>query len=197
MDAQHAGPPAPDQKREVGMRSPGLERARSGDVEAFRHLMRTYQARVFSIAYRFTGSRPDAEELLQDVFLQLHGALNEIRDDDHLRKWLLRAVSHRCIDRLRHDGRRPTLVPIETMPPLLEPTTAERASDPLASKRLRELLLDLAPHARAVVLLRFQEDLDLSEIATLLAIPLSTVKSHLSRSLERMRAQLEGENHGS
>jgi RNA polymerase sigma factor (sigma-70 family) len=197
MDAQHADPLAPVQKRDAGLRSPSLERARGGDVEAFRHLMRAYQARVFSIAFRFTGSRPDAEELLQDVFLQLHGALNQICDDEHLRKWLLRTVAHRCIDRLRHDGRRPTLVPVETMPPLAEPTMDEGAADPLASKRLRELLLGLAPHARAVVLLRFQEDLDLAEIATVLAIPLSTVKSHLSRSLERMRAQLEVENHGS
>jgi DNA-directed RNA polymerase specialized sigma24 family protein len=78
MDAQHAVTLVPDQKRKAGLCTPSLERARSGDVEAFRHLMRAYQARVFSIAYRFTGSRPDAEEILQDVFVQLHGALNQI-----------------------------------------------------------------------------------------------------------------------
>jgi RNA polymerase sigma-70 factor, ECF subfamily len=197
MDAQHAGGHTPNQKGHGCARSTSLEAARRGDVEAFRRLMRLHQARVFSIAFRFTGSRPDAEELLQDVFLQLHGALNQISDDEHLRKWLLRAVTHRSIDRLRHDGRRPALVPIETMLPDSEPRTSDADADPLASKRLRQLVLDLAPHARAVVLLRFQEDLDLAEIAEILVIPLSTVKSHLSRSLERMRAQLEGEIHGS
>ena len=62
---------------------------------------------------------------------------------------------------------------------------------------MRELLLELAPDARAVMLLRFQEDQDLAEIATVLAIPLSTVKSHLRRSLDRLRAQLTGDKHGS
>ncbi len=174
MDAQHANMPLMDQPPDAIPRKDSLQRARGGDIEAFRELMRANQARVFSIAFRFTGSRADAEELLQDVFLQLHGTLAQISSEQHLRHWLLRAISHRCIDRLRHKGRRPKLVPIEALPAASEPQAPEGDSDPLANARVRELLLELAPDARAVMLLRFQEDLDLAEIATMLAMPLPT-----------------------
>ncbi len=197
MDAPHASAAPARQSPESPTGEDSLQRARRGDLEAFRELLRTHQARVFSIALRFTGQRADAEELMQDVFLQLHGALAQIAGIDHLRHWLLRAVTHRCIDRLRRAGRRPRLVPMDALPAASEPQAHQAETDPLANARLRELLLELAPDARAVVLLRFQEDLDLAEIAAVLAIPLSTVKSHLRRSPDWLRAQLAGENHES
>lgn len=82
------------------------------------------------------------------------------------------------------------------MPPTFEPAAAERDTDPLLSSRLHGLLLQLAPDARAVMLLRFQQDLDPAEIAALLPMPVATVKSHLRRSLEWLRSQLEGDQHG-
>lgn len=174
-----------------------LARARRGDLAAFGELMTGHESRVFSVALRFTGRRADAEELTQDVFVQLHGALARITDEEHLRRWLLRTVAHRCLNRLRDDSRRPRLVPIESLPADAEPWAAERDADPLLGARLRRLLLELAPDARAVVVLRFQEDLDPAEIATVLAMSVNTVKSHLRRSLEWLRAQCTGDEHGS
>lgn len=197
MDAQQADPGLPGLSQEPAAVTDNLTRARRGDLAAFRELMRRHQGRVFSVALRFTGQRADAEELLQDVFLQLHGALAQIESDDHLKHWLLRTVSHRCIDRLRRAGRRPRLVSIAALSPGSEPRAAECASDPIAGTRLRQLLLDLAPDARAVMVLRYQEDLDPLEIADMLEMPLPTVKSHLRRSLDWMRAQMETSNHGS
>ncbi len=173
-----------------------LERARGGDLAAFRELLRSHRARVFSIALRFTGRRADAEELAQDVFLQLHGALDQIGSDAHLKHWLLRTVSHRCIDRLRSEQRRPRLVPIESLTEDQEAAAPEGQPDPLADAQLRRLLRELAPDARAVVLLKFQEDLDPTDIATVLAMSVNTVKSHLRRSLDWLRTQLAGESDG-
>lgn len=173
-----------------------LARARRGDLAAFRELLRAHKARVFSIALRITGRRADAEELAQDVFLQLHGALAQLESGAHLRHWLLRTVTHRCIDRLRQEQRRPRLVPMEALRAESEPPAPEHGPDPLAGARLRGLLLELAPDARAVLLLRYQEDLDQSDIAELLAMPLNTVKSHLRRSLDWLRAQMAGERDG-
>ena len=56
-----------------------LERARGGDLLAFRELLHAHKARVFSLALRFTGRRADAEELAQDVFLKLHGRWHRSR----------------------------------------------------------------------------------------------------------------------
>jgi len=174
-----------------------LARAQRGQPGAFDELMREHEARVFSIALRFTGRRADAEELAQDVFVQLHGALDRITGAEHLRRWLLRTVTHRCLNRLRDQRRRPRLVPIDSLPTGEEPVAPDNGPDPLAGPRLRRLLLELAPEARVVLLLRFQEDLDPSEIAATLDMSVNTVKSHLRRSLEWLRAQYTGDSHGS
>ncbi len=177
MDAQDANTP-PTGLLEAAAGEDSLSRARRGDLAAFGELLDEHEARVFSVALRFTGRRADAEELTQDVFVELHGALGRISDRVHLRRWLLRTVTHRCLNRLRDDKRRPTLVSIETLPLDAEPSSPERQSDPIAGAQLRRLLLELAPDARAVLLLRFQEDLDPSDIADVLTMSVNTVKSH-------------------
>jgi RNA polymerase sigma-70 factor (ECF subfamily) len=70
--------------------------------------------------------------------------------------------------------------------------SAEEDSDPLLQRHLQALLAELSPPARAVLLLRYQEDLDPVEIARTLEMPLNTVKSHLKRSLESMREKTIG-----
>jgi RNA polymerase sigma-70 factor (ECF subfamily) len=170
-----------------------LQQARQGLSAAFEQLLRQNQGRVFSIALRLTGRREDAEELAQDVFVQLHAALGQIESPAHLRHWLLRTVSHRAIDRLRQRSRQLRVVSLDASHDVADP---EPITDPLAQRKLRLLLLQLPPDARAVVLLRFQEDLDPTQIAAVLGMPLNTVKSHLRRSLEFLRAQTAGAEDG-
>lgn len=195
MDTQNANsPPATDSADSPA--TGALDRARRGDLAAFDDLVRTHESRIFSIALRFTGRHADAEEVAQDVFVQLHAALPRIVDEVHLRRWLLRTVTHRCLNRLRDQRRRPQLVPIDTLPEEVEPAAAESSRDPIMEGRLRLLLLELAPEPRAVLLLRFQEDLDPSDIAEVLNMSVNTVKSHLRRSLEWLRARCAGDRNG-
>ena len=141
------------------------------------------QSLVFSLALRFLRDRAGAEELAQDVFLQLYRKLDEIETPMHATWWLRRAISHRCIDESRKRRLRPR-IGLEAIP---EPAAESRHSDPLLNARLRVLIEGLPANARMVVLLRYQEDLDPTEIAQVLAVPLNTVKSHLRRSLTWMR----------
>lgn len=173
-----------------------LQRARAGDRVAFQQLLLDHKAHVFTLALRLTGQRADAEDLAQDVFVQLHGALGQISSPAHLRHWLLRTVSHRAIDRLRQGARKGQAVSLEALTGSLQDQVPATADDPLAATQLRRLLLRLQPDARAVVLLRYQEDLDTAEIAAVLDMPVNTVKSHLRRSIEWLRAQFPGEHHG-
>lgn len=170
-----------------------LAAAQRGDSPAFARLVRVHQARVFSVALRLTGSREDAEELAQDAFVQLHAALPQVAGPSHVLHWLLRTVTHRSIDRLRARERAPRLVRIDADN---EPAGSDATGDPLWAKRLQSLLLDLPAAPRAVVTLRFQEDLEPSEIADVLDMPVNTVKSHLRRSLEWLRAKQAGDGHG-
>ena len=195
-DSPAPPPPGPGQPvplRGTGVAPADLVAAQKGDTAAFARLVRAHQARVFSVALRLTGSREDAEELAQDAFVQLHAALAQVQNPQHLVHWLLRTITHRGIDRLRARERAPRLVQIESGN---EPAGQDAGGDPLWEKRLRALLLQLPDAPRAVVTLRFQEDLEPTEIAEVLDMPVNTVKSHLRRSLEWLRAQQAGDGHG-
>lgn len=164
-----------------------LARARQGELAAFQELIRAHQDTVYSLALRMLKVPEDAEELAQDVFVSAHRHLGKITSAAHLLFWLRRTVCHRAIDRLR---RRPhPAVPLESAGEVALP---EAATDPLLERHLRDLVQRLPAAARAVVLLRYQEDLDPSEIASTLGIPLNTVKSHLKRSLASLRTGCDG-----
>lgn len=145
------------------------------------------QSMVFSIAVRFLRDRGGAEELAQDVFLQLYEKLQLIESPAHATGWLRRAICHRCIDETRKRKLRPR-ISLDAIP---EPSADSRNPDLLLNARLRRMVDELSENARMVVLLRYQEDLDPVDIAEMLNIPVSTVKSQLHRSLVVLRGRLE------
>jgi RNA polymerase sigma-70 factor, ECF subfamily len=153
----------------------------------FSRIVADNQSLVFSLALRFLRDREGAEELAQDVFLQLYQKLCQIENPSHATWWLRRAICHRCIDESRKRKLRPR-IGLESVP---EPSAEGRHPDPMLNSRLRALVEKLPESARAVVLLRYQEDLDPGEIAETLDMPVSTVKSHLHRSLAVLRSKLE------
>jgi len=142
---------------------------------------------VFSIALRFLRNREVAEELAQDVFLQCYRQMDRIEDAGHACSWLRRAICHRSIDELRKRRFRPA-IGLDDVP---EPAAAGTMPDLMLQGRLREMVGALPEKARMVVVLRYQEDLSPTEIAEALSMPVSTVKSHLHRSLAILRGRLE------
>jgi RNA polymerase sigma-70 factor, ECF subfamily len=171
-----------------------LADARGGNDLAFARLIRAHERLVYSLALRALGNAAEAEELAQDIFLQLYQDLDRIESMDHLVHWLRRTASHRVIDRLRQRERRPSLQPLDEIEgdAAAEGADDSQAADPLLAGRLRRHLAELAAIPRLVLILRYQEDLDPSEIAHVLDLSLNTVKSHLRRSLARLRAELGG-----
>ena len=132
---------------------------------------------VFSIAQHFLADRSAAEELAQDVFLQLHANLPTLKSADHVKFWLRRVTAHRCIDYQRR--RRLPQISLEDAP---EPVTPTHSGDPF--------LATLPEKPRMVVILRYQEEMSPEDIAEALAMPLATVKSHLQRSLAMLREKM-------
>ena len=163
-----------------------LVRARNGDSAAFAALIRQHQGMVFSVALHALRSRPAAEDLAQEVFLELYRHLARIESAAHATSWLRRVTSHRCIDEIRRRRHRPELT-VDVMP---EPGLAPVSREVFLEDRLQSLVATLPAKARMVVVLRFQEELDPSEIAETLSMPINTVKSHLRRSLAVLRARL-------
>lgn len=154
----------------------------------FSELVRAHQSMVFSLAWHFLHDRETAEEVAQEVFLALHRNMGSLQSKEHAVFWLRKVAVQRAIDEARRRRRRP-VVALEAV---AEPAAADRGpGDPLLADILRRLVATLPEAPRSVMILRYQEDLDPSEIAELLEMPVGTVKSHLQRSLALLREKLE------
>ncbi len=142
---------------------------------------------VYSIAWHYLHDRGLAEEVAQDVFLELHRSIGSIESPRHAVFWLRKVAVHRSIDASRRRKRQAD-VPLENAPQLV---SRERAGDPLASALLRRLVASLPPVARMVVVLRYQEEMEPADIAETLGMPLGTVKSSLHRALLVLREKMD------
>ncbi len=162
-------------------------REQSGEIAEsdFAEMVRRHQSMVFSIAQHFLADRSAAEELAQDVFLQLHANLSALKSQEHVTFWLRKVTAHRCIDYKRR--RKLPQVSLEDAP---EPAAPARSGDLFLANRMRQLVASLPETPRLVVILRYQEDMGAEEIAKALDMPLATVKSHLQRSLAMLREKV-------
>jgi RNA polymerase sigma-70 factor (ECF subfamily) len=152
----------------------------------FEELIDEHQSMVFSLALRMTGDRGLAEEVAQDVFLELDRHLSKIESPLHALWWLRRVTMNRSADALRRRRVRGIDQSIE-----IDEThgaRVEERSSPLAD-RVERLLATVPEPQRAALILRYQEDLTPEEIAATLDSPVATVKSHLQRGLKLLRAK--------
>lgn len=168
-----------------------LAQARAGCQTAFAAIVREHQAMVYGLAYHFLHDRGRAEELAQEVFLALYQNISRVESAAHLTFWLRRVTSNRCIDSVRCLRHRFELA-MERVP---DQPVSPHVGDPFLGTLLQRLVAELAPHPRMVVTLRYQEDLEPTEIASILNMPVNTVKSHLRRSMELLRKKLAARGH--
>jgi RNA polymerase sigma-70 factor, ECF subfamily len=163
-----------------------LERAAAGDSSAFEEIVREHQSMVFSLACYFLHDAARAEEIAQEAFLRLFQNLGRIESPAHLVQWL-RKVTWRCaIDESRKNSHQPS-VSLEDAP---EPAVEQKGGDLLADRSVRAMVASLPPRPRMMVILRYQEELELAEIAKVMGIPVNTVKSSLNRALGVLRNKL-------
>lgn len=160
--------------------------------EEFSELVELHQSRVYSIAFRILGDSGAAEEVAQDVFLALSRNLHRIENAEHLLAWLRRVAVQRATDACRRRSSRVDFAAAE-YDEEQNPATAELDSAPsLHLATWAEKLVGSLPHPqRAIILLRYQEDMTPTEIAEALEMPLATVKSYLQRALKKMREKAQ------
>jgi RNA polymerase sigma-70 factor (ECF subfamily) len=156
------------------------------DPEAFADIIDRHKSMVFSLAFHFFKDRTVAEDIAQEVYLELFRNLARIESDLHLVYWLRQAVTRKCIDQTRRLKHRRHQALDDVAEPGFEPV----ASDPMLAELLQEKVASLPEKMRLVIILRFQEDMRLSEIAEVLDMPLNTVKTTLRRALGRLKRKV-------
>ena len=170
-----------------------VERARRGDVDAYEELISEHERFAFRVAYLITRDADDAEDALQDAFMKAFRALPRFRRGAAFRAWLLKIVTNEARTKSRSRRRHAAIV---SRAAEREPAAAVEASpeSALLSDELRRRLLaalDRLPEKhRVVVTCRYLLELSEEETAAVLGIRRGTVKSRLSRALEKLELWL-------
>jgi RNA polymerase sigma-70 factor, ECF subfamily len=167
-----------------------------GDVSAFEQLVERYTAALFNLAYRLTQDRGEAEQIVQESFIRAMGALKRVRTDLPLKPWLLQITLNLC--RTLYHRQRPLtfseLTPDDDAEQYELTDESPLPHDWAELQETRELVrravTALPPAYRAVLTLRYNEDLTYEDIAQVLELPLNTVRTHLFRAKEQLRSRL-------
>jgi RNA polymerase sigma-70 factor (ECF subfamily) len=165
-----------------------IARARHGDLDAFDALVRVHQDRVYHLAYRVTGNHEDAADAAQDAFVRAYQALPRFRGDAAFSTWLHRIATNAALDLIR---RRPAHAPVDLSLADRGPGGPEHEADRRETgRRVHAALAQIPAEFRVAVVLRDLQGFDYEEIARILAVPVGTVRSRISRGREALRTRL-------
>ena len=168
-----------------------VQSVQRGEMPAFQELVEKYKQKVYYMALDMTGNHHDAEDLSQEVFIKVFGAIKDFRGDSKLSSWLYRIAMNTCIDKTR----RKRLKLVE-----LDERVAEKPSsgdDPQRAmearstqKQIDQALQKLPPRQRCIFVMRHYNEMMLREIAENLKISEGTVKAQLFRAVHRLQKEL-------
>ena len=166
----------------------------AGAQSSFEDLVGPHIDHLYRLAYRFTGSREDAEDLVQDLLVKLYGRHKEINTIEKLRPWLARVLYRLFIDKTRQASRSVlTVVDSDVAPD--EQIATEGATESVAEgvftrEKIQQAFACLNEDQRALLALHDIEGYTLNELVNVLDAPLGTLKSRLNRSRAKLRQEL-------
>ncbi|GHH85218.1 DNA-directed RNA polymerase sigma-70 factor [Streptomyces sulfonofaciens] len=169
-----------------------VARAREGDQDAFEDLVHRHGPALLGLATRMLGDRAEAEDAVQDAFVNAWRRLPEFRGQAAFRTWMYRIVTNRCLNQLR--ARRPA-TGLEAVP---EPAAPEYQASPerlaesnAAMRALAEAVSDLSPEQRACWVLRELHDLSYDEIAQAVGVGRQAVRGRIFRARRHLTTAME------
>lgn len=183
--------PAPEREESRAESAQALERAMAGDRAAFDELLRCYERRVLMTAWRLLGSKEDAQDAAQEVFLRLYRHLHRVDPQRPLLPWLYRMTVNVCHD-LHRKRRREAAIPVEEVDPAS--MTADPAGEIARAEQKRMVaaaLQTLTEKERAAVVLRDIQGLATSEVAGILGSSETTVRSQICSARVKIKKFVE------
>jgi RNA polymerase sigma-70 factor (ECF subfamily) len=184
-----------------------VERLIARDERAFNALVRGYERRVFALVLRMLGSRAEAEDLAQEVFVQVFKGIGSFRGESKLSTWIYRIAINLCKNRgkylkVRHAGEQDQLEEVQDRAALGEVGRShanvariDRPDEMVAGKQVERIvqqaILELEPSFRECLVLRDVEDLSYDEIGAITGLPEGTVKSRIHRARAQLKELVE------
>lgn len=181
-----------------------LERLKARDERAFNELVRLYERRVYSLVFRMLARRDEAEDVTQEVFVQVFKAIDQFRGDAKLSTWLYRIAANTCKNRMKYLNRR-SYSKTDALDPTTEGAEVEAGGQPLAARVptpdrmlegqqldaiVQEAIATLDEDHKLLVVLRDMQDLSYEEICEVTGLNEGTVKSRLHRARMALKEKL-------
>ncbi|MCH8912809.1 MAG: sigma-70 family RNA polymerase sigma factor [Planctomycetes bacterium] len=176
-----------------------LQEHRRGQTERFELLVRRYSQELFRFAYRLLGSPAAAEDIVQETFLQVHLSMERFDVSRRFRPWVFTIAANKARDYLRSQKRRPE-VPLDAVADgssdggaSFSDLLSGRSVGPAValereerSSRVRQLVDQLPPHLKEVLVLGYYHGFAYKEMANVLDVPIGTIKSRLHSAVAKM-----------
>jgi RNA polymerase sigma-70 factor (ECF subfamily) len=181
-----------------------IRRCKRGEEAAFAELLTRYRSAIYGLCYRMTRSAEDARDLGQEVFIKVFSLLDRYDESFPFSSWIFRIATNHCIDHLRRNRLRflsldgqtgPDGEPMEMPIPDKGPRPDDVIERSEAMARLEEVVAELPPHYKAIILLRHDQELSYEEIATVLDLPLGTVKARIHRARAMVQQMLQARSY--
>lgn len=169
----------------IARRPTVLERAQSGDLEAFELLLRSYQRQVLGTAYRLLGGMEDAQDAAQEVFLRLFRNLKRLQSEELLGAWLYRVTVNVCNDAWQKRRPASDILDLDLASPAPDPETMAGQSE--RQRAALRGLATLAQKERAALVLREVEGLSTREVAGILGSTEVTVRAQISTARAKLK----------
>ncbi|MFY0254295.1 RNA polymerase sigma factor [Chitinophaga sp. 30R24] len=168
-----------------------VDRCKKGDVRAFRELYDAYAAAMYNICLRMTNNVSDAEDTLQEAFIQVHRNIHKLERDSSLSAWIKRIVVNHCLDTLRK--KKVYFEDVEEVEVAVEDSIDE-AQFSWTVSAVKSAIAVLPNGYRTVLNLYLFEEYSHREIAEMLGITESTVKTQYMRAKEKVRQIVKQQN---
>ena len=163
-------------------------KCQEADSDAFDELLRRWQKRLWQHAWRLVGREDAAWDILQDSLVAISGGIARLETPAAFGAWAYRIVTYKSKDWIRRESRR------RHAHESYETDLAHRQGDPPPGERiisLKEAVLRLPGEDRALLALKYEDDFDIEEIASILDVPPGTVKSRLYHARQRLKRMVE------
>jgi RNA polymerase sigma-70 factor, ECF subfamily len=182
-----------------------IARLKEREEQAFSDVFRLYGDKVFSLIYRMIGSRQEAEDVTQEVFISVFKTVDSFRGESKFSTWLLRIAANHCKNRIKYLARRPTegvdmddtgqqAAPAVATGPNLQahidgPDVLMEAAE---MDRIMQRAIEALPEEhRLLVILRDVDEMSYDEIAEITSLPEGTIKSRLHRARMAIKEELD------
>lgn len=167
-----------------------LDRLRQGDRDAFDTIFRDHYPSAVAVAERISGERAVAEEVAQDVMLELWRRRDTVSVDESLRAYIVRAARNRALNHLRHERMKVRTAPHAAGPTVTHPDAPARLAEAEIEAAVREAVDSLPERCREVFQLSRAQGLKYAEIAGVLGISVKTVEAQMGKALRTLRERL-------